>query len=94
MRMTWSEDAEKAIGKVPFFVRKRVIGHVEDEASRMGDGAVRLDHVHACRKKFIEGNAMNMKQTLGLSDCGTIHPPARETAHVKNMGSSKIDRGA
>lgn len=59
--MIWAEEAEKAVGKVPFFVRKRVRKHIEDEAARRGAGKVLLEHVHSCRRQFLEGKAMEVK---------------------------------
>jgi anaerobic sulfite reductase subunit C len=59
--MIWTEEAEKAVSKVPFFVRKRVRKHVEDEAEQRGAGKVLLEHVHSCRQQFLEGKAMEVK---------------------------------
>jgi F0F1-type ATP synthase membrane subunit b/b' len=33
--MKWTKDAEEALSKVPFFVRKRVRKRVEEEAARL-----------------------------------------------------------
>jgi anaerobic sulfite reductase subunit C len=52
--MKWNKDAEKAVSRVPFFVRKRVRKRVEEEASRSGARVVTVDHVEACRKRFLE----------------------------------------
>jgi dissimilatory sulfite reductase (desulfoviridin) alpha/beta subunit len=52
--MKWAEDAEKAVSRVPFFVRKRVKRRVEEEAIRQGAQVVTLHHVQACRKRFLE----------------------------------------
>ena len=52
--MKWDKDAEKAVSRVPFFVRRRVRKRVEEEASRSGARVVTLDHVDACRKRFLE----------------------------------------
>ena len=41
--MKWTPEAENAIKKVPFFVRKRVKKRVEDEARKAGADAVCLD---------------------------------------------------
>jgi anaerobic sulfite reductase subunit C len=51
--MQWSRNAEKAVSKVPFFVRKRVKKKVEEEAARTGAQEVRLEHVETCRKRFL-----------------------------------------
>jgi len=52
--MKWSQQAEQAISKVPFFVRKRVRRKVEEEAARQGAGQVTMDHVRACQRRFLE----------------------------------------
>ena len=51
--MKWSEEAEAAVSKVPFFVRKRVKKRVEEEALRCGAKEVRLEHVKTCQKRFL-----------------------------------------
>jgi dissimilatory sulfite reductase (desulfoviridin) alpha/beta subunit len=61
MEMTWTEEAENAVARVPFFVGKRVRKHVEDEAVRRGAGVVLLEHVHSCRKRFLEGKDLEIK---------------------------------
>jgi dissimilatory sulfite reductase (desulfoviridin) alpha/beta subunit len=59
--MVWSEEAENAVARVPFFVRKRVRKEVESEASRRGSNQVSLDHVNACRARFLSGKDMQIK---------------------------------
>lgn len=51
--MKWAREAEEAVSRVPFFVRRRVRKRVEEEAVRRQAGEVTLDHVQACRQKFI-----------------------------------------
>lgn len=51
--MKWSSDAEAAVVKVPFFVRKRVRQRVEEEASRCNAAMVTLEHVETCRNRFL-----------------------------------------
>jgi dissimilatory sulfite reductase (desulfoviridin) alpha/beta subunit len=51
--MKWTEDANEAISKVPFFVRKRVRKRVEEEAVRSGASTVTLEHVKTCQKRFL-----------------------------------------
>ncbi len=55
--MEWSEDAEKAIKKVPFFVRKKVRARVEKEAREAGKPAVSLDEVKATQKRYLNNMA-------------------------------------
>ena len=59
--MVWSDEAEKAVARVPFFVRKRVRKEVESEASRQGSNGVSIEHVNACREKFLSGKDMRIK---------------------------------
>jgi len=51
--MKWTEQANEAISKVPFFIRKRVSKRVEEEALRRGASEVRLEHVRACQRRFL-----------------------------------------
>jgi dissimilatory sulfite reductase (desulfoviridin) alpha/beta subunit len=51
--MKWTEEANEAISKVPFFVRKRVRKRVEEEAVRTGASAVTLEHVKTSQKRFL-----------------------------------------
>lgn len=52
--MKWSKEAEEAVSRVPFFVRKKVRKRVEEEAVLRKAAEVRLEHVNATRKKFLE----------------------------------------
>jgi len=51
--MKWTQDAEKAIKKVPFFVRKKVRARVEKEAAEEGKNRITLEEVKATRKRFL-----------------------------------------
>jgi dissimilatory sulfite reductase (desulfoviridin) alpha/beta subunit len=51
--MKWTHEAEEALSKVPFFVRKRVRRRVEEEAVRSGSREVSLQHVATCKKRFL-----------------------------------------
>lgn len=55
--MIWTEEAEKAVAKAPFFVRGKVRREVEKEASEKGSSRVLLKHVQDCRQKFLSGKA-------------------------------------
>ncbi len=61
MEMIWTQEAEKAVAKVPFFVRSRVRREVEKEASEQDSSLVLLKHVQDCRKKHLSGNAIETK---------------------------------
>jgi dissimilatory sulfite reductase (desulfoviridin) alpha/beta subunit len=51
--MKWTVEAEQALAKVPFFVRKRVRNRVEEFATRQGAAEVRLEHVRTCQQQFL-----------------------------------------
>jgi anaerobic sulfite reductase subunit C len=51
--MKWAKEAEEAVSRVPFFVRKRVRKRVEEEAQRHNAREVTLEHVQTCRQKFL-----------------------------------------
>jgi dissimilatory sulfite reductase (desulfoviridin) alpha/beta subunit len=55
LKMEWSKEAQDAVKKVPFFVRKKVRSRVEKEAMDAGAGAVTLAEVNRAREKFLEG---------------------------------------
>ncbi len=59
--MIWTEEAEKAVGRVPFFVRGKVRREVEEEAAGQGSSRVLLRHVQNCREKFLSGKALETK---------------------------------
>jgi dissimilatory sulfite reductase (desulfoviridin) alpha/beta subunit len=51
--MKWTKEAEEAVAKVPFFVRKRVRRRVEEEAARLGSRMVTIEHVLSCKKRLM-----------------------------------------
>lgn len=51
--MKWTKEAEAAIKKVPFFVRKRVKARVEEEAKAAGADTVSLGEVNRTRARFL-----------------------------------------
>ena len=52
--MEWTAEADAAIKKVPFFVRKRVRARVEKEAAERGKRTVTLAEVKAARARFLK----------------------------------------
>ena len=52
--MKWEDTARAAMARVPFFVRQRVTRRVESEARSGGADTVRLEHVQAARRRFID----------------------------------------
>ncbi len=59
--MKWTSEAENAIKKVPFFVRKRVKERVEKEAREEGRRAVSISQVQATKKRFLTGMESEVK---------------------------------
>ncbi|RJQ66528.1 MAG: 4Fe-4S dicluster domain-containing protein [Desulfobacteraceae bacterium] len=59
--MQWTPEAEEAIKKVPFFVRKRVRARVEKEAREAGRSMVRLTEVQATQKRYLKGMSSEIK---------------------------------
>jgi dissimilatory sulfite reductase (desulfoviridin) alpha/beta subunit len=53
--MKWTDEAEEAVKKVPFFVRKRVRERVEKEASDAGISVVTIAEVKATQKRYLSG---------------------------------------
>lgn len=63
--MKWTDEAEKAIGKVPSFARRKARAYIEEEAGRGGACQVTLEHVTVCGKRFLSGKEMD-KQVKGF----------------------------
>ncbi len=59
--MEWTEQAEDAISKVPFFVRKKVRRRVEKEAAESGRNRVTLAEVKATQARFLKGMNSEIK---------------------------------
>ena len=59
--MKWTSEAEGAVSKVPFFIRKRVKKRVEEEAERCGSPVVTIDHVRTCQQRFLQNMDQEVK---------------------------------
>jgi len=59
--MNWTAEAEGAVAKVPFFIRKRVKKRVEEEADRLGSPVVTLEHVRTCQQRFLQNMDAEVK---------------------------------
>ncbi len=59
--MNWSKEAENAVKKVPFFVRKRVRSRVEKEARTAGKTEVSLADVKATQARYLKNMASEIK---------------------------------
>jgi anaerobic sulfite reductase subunit C len=74
MSLPWSSEAEQAIFRVPFFIRRRVRQRVEDEARLSRASQVRLEHVQRCQQNFLsqmdaEVKGWQLEICLGTQDC-------------------------
>jgi anaerobic sulfite reductase subunit C len=79
--MQWSKDAEKAVSKVPFFVRKRVKKKIEEEAALKGAQEVQIEHVETCRKRFLNDMESEIQGYQVESCFGTGGCPNRVVAN-------------
>jgi dissimilatory sulfite reductase (desulfoviridin) alpha/beta subunit len=59
--MKWTSEAEAAIKKVPFFVRKRVRDRVEKEAGESGKASVGLAEVKSTQQRYLNKMASEVK---------------------------------
>ena len=59
--MQWTSDAEAAVKKIPFFVRKRVRARVETEARQAGKKVVSLVEVNATKQNYLQGMKSEVK---------------------------------
>ena len=59
--MKWSDEAHKAVSKVPFFVRKRVRTRVEKEAAEAGKATVSLSDVKATQARYLNDMSKEVK---------------------------------
>jgi anaerobic sulfite reductase subunit C len=72
--MKWSKEAEEAVSRVPFFVRKRVKRRVEEEATRCKASEVTLQHLLTCQHRFLnrmeeDVKGYQMETCFGSSGC-------------------------
>ncbi len=74
MKLKWSADAEKAVARIPFFIRKKVKKRVEDEALRAGARKVSVEHVQECKRRYLhrmeeEVKGFQVETCFGPSGC-------------------------
>lgn len=72
--MQWTPDAEAAVKKIPFFVRKRVRARVEKEARQAGKKMVSLADVNATKQQYLhrmksEVKGYQIDACFGSSGC-------------------------
>lgn len=77
--MRWSEEADRAIKKVPFFVRNKVIKKVEAYAGQKRKTLVELSDVNELKKSFLSKGGMEkdikgyeVSTCFGASGCPNI----------------------
>ena len=85
--MKWSSEADKALKKVPFFVRKKVRKKVETYAKRKGKISVALTDVNELKKKFLSKGGMEKEikgyevtTCFGSAGCPNIANPCTQLA--------------
>jgi dissimilatory sulfite reductase (desulfoviridin) alpha/beta subunit len=59
--MKWTEEAEKAIRKVPFFVRKKVRARVEEGVIAAGRKRVTISDLNAAQKRYLTHMSSEIK---------------------------------
>lgn len=59
--MEWSREAEEAVKKVPFFVRRRVRGRIEREATDAGRTRITPADVKASQARYLAGMSSEIK---------------------------------
>ena len=72
--MKWTIEADAAVKKVPFFVRKKVRTRIENEAAKTGKKAVSLADVQATQARFLSNMSSEIKgyqldTCFGASGC-------------------------
>lgn len=67
--MQWTDDAEAAVKKVPFFVRKKVRTRIESEAAASGKTTVTLADVQATQKRYLNGGMAREIKGYQLDGC-------------------------
>ncbi|MBI4775178.1 MAG: 4Fe-4S binding protein [Deltaproteobacteria bacterium] len=93
--MKWTGPAEEAVSRAPFFVRKRVRRKVEEEAVRQGATEVRIEHVEASRKRFLENmedevKGYQVESCFGNGECpNRIRNDAELVGRIDELLASK-----
>ncbi|MCF8127891.1 MAG: 4Fe-4S binding protein [Deltaproteobacteria bacterium] len=82
--MKWDKEAEKALSRVPFFVRKRVKKRVEEEARTKKTKTVTLHHMNACRKRFLT-NMEDEVKGFGIETCFGAGRCPNRACHVDDL---------
>jgi dissimilatory sulfite reductase (desulfoviridin) alpha/beta subunit len=80
--MQWNDEAEAAIKKVPFFVRKKVRARVETEAQKEGKRLITLAEVQSTQQRYLTGMSKEVKgwqldACFGPSGCPNAIPASQ-----------------
>ncbi len=85
--MKWSDEADKAIKKVPFFVRKKVKAKVEKYVTQKGGTSVELSDVNELKKQFLSPGEMEkdikgyeVSTCFGSSGCVNVANSCKDIA--------------
>ena len=78
--MDWTQEAEDAVKKVPFFVRKRVRARVEKEAREAGKKVVSLAEVKTTQGRYLKSMASEVKGYQVVTCFGASGCPNRAVA--------------
>jgi anaerobic sulfite reductase subunit C len=75
--MEWSEEAQNALSRVPFLVRKRVKKRVEAEAADCGAREVTIKHMQTCQRRFLtkmedEVKGFQLETCFGPTGCPNL----------------------
>jgi dissimilatory sulfite reductase (desulfoviridin) alpha/beta subunit len=95
--MKWTAEAEGAVSRVPFFIRKRVRKRVEEEADRGGSRVVTLDHVKTCQQRFLQNmdgevKGFQVEACFGPTGCphAVVVSPDLVQKLEEKLGSRKL----
>ena len=90
--MKWTGEAEAAIKKVPFFVRKRVRARVEKEAAQEGKRVITPAEITATQKRYLtsmesEVRGYQVEGCFGPSGCPNraVHDSAALAAAIEDV---------
>ena len=85
--MKWSDRADNAIKKVPFFIRKKVKGKVEKYVEQKGKKCVELSDVNELKKQFLSPGGMEkeikgyeISTCFGSAGCANVANPCKDIA--------------
>ena len=85
--MKWSDRADNAIKKVPFFIRKKVKGKVEKYVEQKGKTCVELSDVNELKKQFLSPHGMEkeikgyeISTCFGSSGCANVANSCKDIA--------------